>query len=155
MTKDHEMMKMLMIRSVNVNGKSRSHLCVFYSTLFCRFVSCDMTAQQRASPFVGRPSNLFSAKIHSVQLNQASCDQVNGQTHVEGTNASGLLFVCGNKISGEKKKKVFYFLIKSLKSIFLEYYQMEAVWLLSLLLLLMMMKIMMASVDDEVQLSRH
>lgn len=149
MTKDHEMMKMLMIRSVNVNGKSRSHLCVFYSTLFCRFVSCDMTAQQRASPFVGRPSNLFSAKIHSVQLNQALCDQVDGQTHVEGTNASGLLFVCGNKISGEeKKKKVFYFLIKSLKSVFLKYYQMKAVWLLSLLLLLMMMKIMMASVDD-------
>lgn len=148
MTKDHKTMKMLMIRSVNVNGKSRSHLCVFYSTLFCRFVSCDMTAQQRASPFVGRPSNLFSAKNHSVQLNQALCDQVDGQTHLEGTNASGLLFVCDNKISGEKKKKVFYFLIKSLKSIFLEYYQMEAVWLLSLLLLLMMMKIMMASVDD-------
>lgn len=105
MTKDHEMMKMLMIRSVNVNGKSRSHLCVFYSTLFCRFVSCDMTAQQRASPFVGRPSNLFSAKIHSVQLNQASCDQVDGQTHVEGTNASGLLFVCGNKISGKRRRR--------------------------------------------------
>lgn len=134
-----------------------NHVPIFvYSILLCSVGSFLVTAQQRASPFVGRPSNLFSAKIHSVDLNQALCDQVNGPTHVEGTNASGLLFVCGNKISGEeKKKKVFYFLIKSLKSIFLEYYQMEAVWLLSLLLLLMMMKIMMASVDDEVQLSRH
>lgn len=98
---------------------------------------------------LGGPPICFLKKIHSVQLNQALCDQVDGQTHVEGTNASGLLFVCGNKISGEeKKKKVFYFLIKSLKSVFLKYYQMKAVWLLSLLLLLMMMKIMMASVDD-------